>query len=119
MDPIQNQNFNQNLGQNMGQSVETHQTKKLIYGAVGIVLVIAIVLVVMTLLGGKEVVPVYEPSNLTAEELLIKSMTATGPSTLTPEEEARLSKSMTATGGSTLSAAELSKLKASMTAKKK
>lgn len=120
MDPNLNQNFqNQNVGQNFGQNSETHQTKKLVYGVVGIVLVIAVVFVVMTLLGGEDVAPVDIPPDLTAEELLIQSMTATGPSTLTAEEEARLSQSMTASGGSTLSAAELEKLKQSMTAKKR
>ena len=111
MDPNQNQNQSQNL--------ETHQTKKILYGAVGLVLVIAIVFALMYVLGGKDASPVDEPRQLTAEEALIEAMTAKGPSTLTPEEEAQLTESMTAKGGSTLSGAELAKLRASMTATKK
>ena len=111
----QNQNFQ---NQTSGYS-NNHQTKKLIYGVVGITLVIAIVFILMTFFGNKDVVPVEPPRQLTAEEALIEAMTAKGPSTLTPEEEAALNASMTAKGGSTLSAAELAKLKESMTAKKK
>lgn len=100
-------------------NTEDHEHKRLLYAAVGIVLVIVIVLAAMFIFGRKEVAPVEEPPELTDEERLIQSMTATGPSTITSEEAAALNASMSASGGSTLSPAELTKLRDSMTPKKK
>jgi len=96
----------------------THQNKKVIYTAIGLVVVIILVIILVMIVGNQEpkIEPVDNVAPLTAEEILIKQMTASEPSSLSPEEEEQISKEMTAAGKSKLTEKEISDLKEAMAA---
>lgn len=77
-----------------------------------ILFVIIFIIALVLIYSKKEVAPVEE--SRTAEQILIDSMTATGPSTLSDEERVAVKQSTSAKGSDTLTAAQEQALVESM-----